>query len=759
MLTEIIKRNGKKVPFDLEKLHNWIIWAGETIADRVNWSEIVLETLGQLKDGTTTTELQNKLIKSCVNKGDYPHNLMAGRLFAAVYRKEVFGKIEPLTIKQQHEKLLGLGLMVKLEYSDEEYAELEKIIDHSRDFDMAYFQLKQAYNKYSLRDATTKTVYETPQFIFMRMAMALAEDEPTKTRLRDAKNWYKYFSELKISAPTPNYTNLGTRQRGYASCCVIKSDDNLGSIGAADHATMRMSANAAGIGTHYGIRSTNDPVRDGLIKHGGKLPYFRSTAFQAKANMQNSARGGAISQYFSVYDPEILTLIRMQNPTTVKTMQIRESHFAVIMNTFLLKKAAKKEQVFHFNAFTAPDLYEAMFSGDQEEFSALYDKYENNKKFEKIYFNPRELLVEIKKEALAAGTLYLWNADIANTQTPFKDKIYSSNLCLEIDLPTGGYNSVVDLYSDEPTTSGEIAICSLGAIVVPSIKSDAEYERVAYYTMKMIDKCVDMSFHPFDNVRVKAKLRRSAGVGMIGVATTLAKAKVSYVSEEGRKLIHEIAERHYYYCLKASLRLGQELGNAGWIEKTKYPEGWLAFEHAAPGVPSFTLKYDWESLRSEIIANGGIRNSVICAVMPTESSSKFTSYPNAIYPVREAVLKKSDGENTIDWVAFDNDKLHYESAWDIPVDEFIKTAGIFQKFLDQGMSLDLYYDRSKKMDISAGDILKTYVSIFKNGLKSIYYTNSRISSQATSIFNQEPDEELTDDVIHLGENDCESCTL
>lgn len=327
---------------------------------------------------------------------------------------------------------------------------------------------------------------------------------------------------------------------------------------------------------------------------------------------------------------------------------------------------------------------------------------------------------------------------------------------MEIGLPTKGAKDMLELYSTNPEVSAETAICSLGAIVVPAIKSEAEYERVAYYTLKMIDKCIDMSYHPLPNIRVKAALRRSAGVGMIGVATNLAKAKVSYVSEEGRQMLHEIAERHYYYCLKGSLRLGKELGNALWIDKTKYPEGWLAHEHCAKGVPSYPLKYDWETLRKEIIENKGIRHSVVCAVAPTESSSKLTSYPNAVYPVREDVMKKSDGDNTVSWVAYNNDKWKYESAWELDMAEYMKSMGIIQKFLDQGLSLDLYYDRSDNITVAASDILKHHVAMVKAGLKSLYYTNSRISSQKNTIFSK-ISEESTDDFEDP--EVCESCTL
>lgn len=94
---------------------------------------------------------------------------------------------------------------------------------------------------------------------------------------------------------------------------------------------------------------------------------------------------------------------------------------------------------------------------------------------------------------------------------------------------------------------GEIAICSLGAIVICNIKSEEQYRSVAYYGMKMIDKCIDMSDYPFPHVAMTSKARRSAGLGMMGVATELARKGLKYSTQEGKDFFHEISERHAYY--------------------------------------------------------------------------------------------------------------------------------------------------------------------------------------------------------------------
>ncbi|MFO5890472.1 ribonucleotide reductase N-terminal alpha domain-containing protein [Klebsiella pneumoniae] len=90
-----------------------------------------------------------------------------------------------------------------------------------------HFSLHHIRGKYALRNRKTGQEYETAQFVYMRMAMALAEKEPAETRMTHVENYYKLLSNKILSAPTPNYVNLGTKLRGFASCCLLASDNNV----------------------------------------------------------------------------------------------------------------------------------------------------------------------------------------------------------------------------------------------------------------------------------------------------------------------------------------------------------------------------------------------------------------------------------------------------------------------------------------------------------------------------------------------------
>lgn len=735
MTIEVVqKRNGELEKFDINKILRWELWACNDVKQYIDWKDIIIKVKAQLYDRMSTQDIMLKLIEECNNRKSWFHSLVAGRLYAAYITKKLYGSTDHPTLKDQHEKMRSLNLMSKLDYTDQDYAEMQSIIDHSKDYDLSYLQIYHMVNKYGLSDRVSKIQYETPQFIFGRMAMALAEDEK-KDRLKVAEGFYKYISGAKINAPTPNYVNLGTPHNGYISCCLYTTDDTAASIGVGDHIAYTMTYMSAGIGGFLNIRSLKDKVKNGMIRHMGKLPYFKSVAGAVNASLQSS-RGGACTQYFTAYDPEATDIAFLQNPRTPIAKQNRDLHFAMMFNTLFVEKFFKDEKMFTFNKFTAPDLMEAFFSGKPEKFKEIYLKYENDPSFVKNYVPVREFALTAFRQSHEVATLYQMNADEVNRHTPFKEPIYQSNLCLEILQPTKPYYSMEDLYSTELHERGEISLCALGGIVPSNINSDEEYEEAAYYSLLMIDKCIHKNHYVFPHLELTAKARMNAAVGMIGIAHELARKGLKYNTKEGLEYIHFLAERHMYYLIKASLKLGKELGNAPWMHKTKWPEGWMpidTYNRNIDKIADFKLHYDWETLRQEVIANGGIRNSVLCAHMPTESSSKSTGLPNSVYPIRGIYMKKTDGSNAIDFTAKDSDLIgdNYQLAWELSVEDLYKVYGVFQKFCDHSISADTYSDRVASPELRASRLTDELMYFFKYGNKTRYYTNSKTTKSLT----------------------------
>lgn len=110
----------------------------------------------------------------------------------------------------------------------------------------------------------------------------------------------------------------------------------------------------------------------------------------------------------------------------------------------------------------------------------------------------------------------------------------------------------------------------------------------------------------------------------------------------------------------------------------------------------------------------------------SHNSSRVTSLPNGIYPIRDIYLKKTDASNAVDYVARDSETLAdiYQIAWDLTPEDLCKFYGVVQKFTDQGISADFYSNRKDTPELKASRLLEELFYMYKYGLKSRYYTNS-----------------------------------
>lgn len=815
MSKKVIKRNGTVEDFNADKMLHWLKWGETAVNVDIGFTNLAVTAISRLEDRCTTQDLQKSMIQALLERETWSHYIVAGKLYAVWLMKHIYGDTYP-TIKALHTKLIEHGSMIELGYTDEEYEIAEKLICHSMDHTYPHFRIDYLVRKYGIRDIAMNREYgfETPQFIYMRVAMAICSTM-TDNKMAHVAKFYEALSTGRQSAPTPNFVNFGTPLRGFASCCLFEAGDTVKSIGIAAWIAYIMTANAAGTAVAMSMRSLGDTVRSGLIEHQGKLPYFNLMAASVGANLQNG-RGGALTSTWYSFDPEGKDISFLQDPRSPEGKRIRSIDYSMFYNMFFARKAARNEHIFAFNAHTAPKLFKLMFSGDQEAFAAEYERLEQDPSFNKVYFNARDRLVDVLSQSEGTGRYYVGNLDEINRHTPFVDPIKMSNLCQEILLPVQPYEEMDQLsktevgyvkfstvdsagrfkektqpYSayvevlergdvgdgrlyvngkhktffgavkvgdrfiykgdthsianiNEVVIEPEVAICNISAVTpVEFLESDgsdgwsakeiALYEEQAYYSLLMIDEAINQSVSPLLHVDFTTKARRNAGVGIMGQATWMAKFKLSYVTQAGKDAMHRLAELHMYSLYRASLRLGKERGNAEWIHRTKLPNGWLpidTYNRAVDDITKQPLLLDWEQLRNDIVANGGIRNSCVGALMPGESSSKANGQPNSIYPVREIVHGKSDARSNVRFGAKNGDHPDYEfeSHWDVPVTDAIDMYAIWQKFIDQGISADLWRRLGPGERISSKEILNTFFYMTKVGMKTRYYIKTMTST-------------------------------
>lgn len=319
--------------------------------------------------------------------------------------------------------------------------------------------------------------------------------------------------------------------------------------------------------------------------------------------------------------------------------------------------------------------------------------------------------------------------------------------CQEVLLPTLPYNHITELYKpDYEEGDGMTALCFLSAIDVGRITSDKDYEDTAYIVCKSLDLLIDNMNYPFPQWKYTANAYRSIGVGITNLAYTLAKNKKQYNDVE---FINKIAERHYYFLLKASVKLAKQRGVFKWIDKTKWVDGWLPIDTYNKNVDKLvtTLHYDWEALRSDVLEYG-VRFSVLAAHMPCESSSVFGNSINGVYLPSAIMTLKDSKSGVFQFYAPDSDKYQYQLCWDVPFEDVVKTYAVIQKWTDQTISADTYLDYTKYPNgkVNMSEQIKNYLIADQYGVKTLYYAKFQTGRGMV-------------DEVKSEDSGCESCSL
>jgi ribonucleoside-diphosphate reductase alpha chain len=188
-----------------------------------------------------------------------------------------------------------------------------------------------------------------------------------------------------------------------------------------------------------------------------------------------------------------------------------------------------------------------------------------------------------------------------------------------------------------------------------------------------------------------------------------------------------------YYLLKASNELSKEQGPCAWFNETTYSKGILPIDTYKKEVDTYCdepLHYNWEELRASILKHG-LRNSTLSALMPCETSSQISNSTNGIEPARAFItVKGSKTGGIMKQVVpeYETLKDYYELAWDMKGNMgYIQLIGIMQKFVDQSISANTYYDPATYKDskVPMNVMLKDLFNAYKFGVKTLYYHNTR----------------------------------
>ena len=775
MTIMIQKRNGRKEVLDITKIQKMTIEATAGL-EGVSQSELELDSHIKFIDGMNSSDIQDALIKTAVEKIDIdvPNwTFVAARLF--LY--DLYHRVGIATYGVKGEAYRHLkeyinfgieaGRIIPNLANGYDLDDLNSYIDPSRDFLFNYLGIKTLYDRYLIKNSKGEPI-ELPQQMFMAIAMFLAQNEEKKQE--KAKEFYDVISKFEVMLATPTLSNARTNRHQLSSCYIGSSPDNIEGIFDGYKEMALLSKYGGGIGWDWNqIRSLGGSIDGHKSAAGGTVPFLKITNDIAIAVDQLGTRKGAIAVYLEPWHMDIMDFIDLKKNSGEERRRAHDLFPALWISDLFMERVLEDSHWTLFDPVEVKDLSE--YFG--EEFTAKYIAYENNDNITKNRIKAKDLWKKILTSYFESGSPFLCFKDSANKANPNQHvgHIRSSNLCTEIFQNTnpnhykikvefedgtiktfeeedlvvvdGGItkkaNKVTALDSingkkifivEKQKIDGDTAVCNLASINLSRINTSEDIKRVVPIAVNMLDNVIDLNFYPLRKVKATNLKSRAIGLGVMGEAEMLASNKISWGSNEHFKKIDEIMEYISYNTILASSNLAIEKGSYPTFDGSNWSKGIMPHDHTPQAVNAIVNKdlfdnsCDWDFLR-EKVKKDGMRNGYLMAIAPTSSISILVGTTQAIEPVYK---RKWFEENLSGLIPVVAPKLSpdtwsfYTPAFEIDQLQVVKAAAIRQKWIDQGQSTNIFMS----LDKASGKYLhEIYTLAWKLGLKSTYYLRSQ----------------------------------
>lgn len=747
----IKKRNGKYENLCVEKTKKMVALACEGL-DGCNPMELEMDSKIQFKNGMSTKEIQQVLIRSAIEKvivNDESENggglsrmnskwqYVAARLFLFDLYKEAkisrnyktfgYGDFNELV-----EMLVERGIYTEdfiTKYSKAQRKELADYIDPDRDFLFNYEGVKLLADRYLVRGMDGE-VLELPQERFMAIAMHLASVEEDKVHY--AKAFYDLLSKLKMTVATPTLANAGTTFNQLSSCFISTVSDNLWSIYDVNSKFSKVSKHGGALGIYLGkVRSLGSDIRGFSNASGGVIPWVRLYNDTAVAVDQLGRRKGGASITLDIWHKDLYEFIDLRTNNGDDRRKAHDIFPAISIPDIFMERLINRQDFSLFDpheveklmGFSLEDYYDK--DEKHKEFSERYKLCENDNRLAKITVPALDIMKKIMKSAVETGTPFIFFRDTVNRANPnsHAGMIYGSNLCHEIAQNMSETKFVSEEIVSEDgkskivTTveSGDMVTCNLNSINLGNVAFDELKENVPLQ-IRMLDNVITLNMFPVADAEVTSLKYRAVGLGVSGYHHYLAKNAIAWENEkhieEADRLFEEIA----YNAIKASMELAKEKGAYAEFEGSKWQTGEYFDERGY-------VSERWQELKKDVMKYG-LRNGYLMAVAPTGSTSNIAGTTAGIDPIfKKFFVEEKKGSFTPKTAPELNDETfwYYKEAHYINQLWSIRACAARQRHIDQAQSFNLYITP----DVKAKDILDLYVEAFKSGIKTIYYVRNR----------------------------------
>lgn len=763
----MIKTEGGQEQFSSDKMRAYVKRFTTGIENDLDVEGIVAQVEREVYDGISTKELA-KLVTLVLRSRiefDPAYSVVAARqLCARIYNEAISENLDvaDTDFTSQYQKAFARN--IKRGVEEKKLAEsmlgydLDKIsaaIDPKRDDLFRYLGVETLNDRYFIRTQAGQ-VLETPQYMWMRVALGLALNEENKEE--KAIEFYNIISTLRFVPSTPTLFHAGTPHPQLSSCYLNVVEDDLNHIFKVFGDNAQLSKWAGGIGTAWSkLRATGALIKTAGITSQGTIPFLKIANDVTVAINRSGRRRGATCVYMENWHYDFPDFLELRKNTGDERRRTHDMNTAAWIPDLFMKRVKEDGDWTLFSPDEAVDLTETY----GQKFEELYEKYEAMADRGEINLWKRVKARDLWKKHLGmlfeTGHPWITFKDPSNIRSPqdHAGVIHNSNLCTEITLNT---------------SADETAVCNLGSVNFARHISNGQFDNekvkeTVAIAMRMLDNVIDLNFYPTKEAKNSNMKHRPVGLGVMGFQDALYELGINFDSDECVAFADRSMEVVSYAAIMGSSQLAKERGSYESFTGSKWdrgilPQDTVAIVEKERGMSTGTdsaSALDWTPVR-ESIKKYGMRNSNCMAIAPTATISNISGAIPGIEPIYKNIYVKANisgdfiivnnalvrelktrglwNKEMLDSLKYHDGsvqeiaevpadlKAKYKETFEIDMRWLIRAAQARGKWIDQSQSLNMFYSGTSGKEIS-----DLYLYAWECGVKTTYYLRTLGASQ------------------------------
>ena len=274
------KRDGCHVDVSFDKILNRIklLCIGEKFSYKLNIDPTVIaqKVCSEIYDNVTTAELDklSSEISIALYSTHPDYSILASRICISNHQKgcpklfsDCIDNLYNNYVNDKHAPIINKYLYDLVNTNKDL---INNNINSFNDYKLDFFGFKTLEKSYLLKK--DKVIVETPQYLFMRVALCIH-----RNNLDKAFETYNMISNKYFIHATPTLFNAGTKHEQLASCFLLAmKDDSISGIFDTLKDCALISKYAGGIGLHcHNIRSAGSPIKGTNGISNGLVPMLR----------------------------------------------------------------------------------------------------------------------------------------------------------------------------------------------------------------------------------------------------------------------------------------------------------------------------------------------------------------------------------------------------------------------------------------------------------------------------------------------------